>query len=132
MTIALDTPDQIAAWVLLSRRSQLKLQMKGLKTPGLVKWIRENVPGAENARTAKACVLPVETACANAGIEPDWSQVRAQAMRHMGRGVYLDLGVFENFDAMPEEWFKMAQDGSIVVQLTTDEVRERNGELYSA
>lgn len=42
MTIILDTPEQINMWVLLSRRAQLWLQGKGLKTPGLFKWLSEN------------------------------------------------------------------------------------------
>jgi len=44
MTISLTTPKQINAWVLLSRRSQLKMHEAGLKTPGIFKWIETNLP----------------------------------------------------------------------------------------
>src|SRR5689334_4564089 len=79
-TIVLDTPAQISMWILLSRRHQLQLQLKGYRTAGLVKWCKANIPGAANARTAKDCVVPVEYAISQAGGEVDYKLVNINCL----------------------------------------------------
>lgn len=131
--IILDTPEQINMWVLLSRRSQLKLQQKGLNVPGIVKWCRNNIPGCESARTAKQCVVPVEYAISEAGGQVDYSLVNVHIMRNVGDGIFADLGVFSDPDvALAEnpEFGPMFDDGALEIVLTLDPPRERNGQFY--
>lgn len=132
-TIALDTPEQITMWVLLSRRSQLKLQMKGLKVPGIVKWCKANVPGAERARTARDCIVPLEYMIAERNGPADFSIVNVHVMRIVGNGVFQDLGIFPDTTTVEvehPEWMTLYHNGGLEVVFTLDEPRESNGQFY--
>jgi len=65
-TIVLDKPEQIAAWYLLSLRSRLYMQTRGLRTPGIVALCNER--GYSNKKTAKGCLADVERILDEAGI----------------------------------------------------------------
>lgn len=69
MTIALDTPDQISMWVLLSRRAQCHLQIKGLSTPGLIKSMKRD--GLTDHSTAKGALADVNLIIESLGGPPD-------------------------------------------------------------
>lgn len=130
-TIVLDTPNQINAWVLLSRRGQLKLQQKGLKTPGLIKWCRENIPGCERARVARDCIVPVEYALSQIGADVDYSVVNCHVMVQSMSGIFHDRGVFANpDDAKTPELLAAFKNGNLEMVLTLDDVREPNGQIY--
>jgi hypothetical protein len=131
MTIALTTPAQINMWVLLSRRSQLKLQMKGLKVPGIVKWCRENVPGAEKARTAKDCVVPLEYLIAENNGPQDFSIVNVHVMENID-GVFYDLGVFNDMKEVEDDpWMvSLYVGGNLELVFTLDETRPPNNKTY--
>jgi hypothetical protein len=127
----LDTPEQINMWVLLSRRAQLKLQMKGIKTPGIVKWCRKNVPGAETARTARDCIVPLEYLIAENGGPQDFSIVNVHVMLHRGgvfldRGIYSDMSEVEANSAFVEAYAK----GRLEIVYTLDEPRDATGEMF--
>lgn len=127
MTIALDTPEQIAMWVLLSRRHQLQSQMKGIKTPGLIKWCQANIEGA--GRTAKSCVVPVEYAISQAGGEVDYNLVNLHVMYRQG-GLFHDQGIFSHPDDMHEGLKRAYEAGRLEIVLTLDEPRESNRQVY--
>lgn len=129
----LDTPEQIEMWVLLSRRAQLKLQMKGIRTPGLVKWCRENIEGAEKARTAKDCVVPVEFAIALAGGKTDYTLVNVHVMERVNDEVFQDLGIFPDMDAVEQNAGLVAlyMANRLELVFTLDEPREATGDLYT-
>jgi hypothetical protein len=132
-SITLDTPEQITAWVLISRRHQIALQMNGLKTPGLVKWCRENVPGAEQARTVRDCIVPVEYALSELGAEVSDNLVNVHIMERVNSGAFIDRGVYSD----PEEavnthpvFMEMQAKGNLEVVLTLDEPRPQNGKIF--
>jgi hypothetical protein len=128
----LDTPEQIAMWVLLSRRSQLKMQMKGLKVPGIVKWCRENIEGCENARTARDCVLPVEYAIASAGGPQDYSIVNVHVMRKTPDGLFHDRGIHPDMAAVEADptMVRLYERGMLEIVYTMDEPRPSNGQIF--
>jgi hypothetical protein len=134
MSIILDTPEQINMWVLLSRRAQLKMQLKGVVTKGLVKWCKANIPGCERARTAKDCVVPVEYAISEAGGPPDYSVVNVHVMEHSTTpGIFVDNGIYstmEEVEAVPR-FVKLFRQGNLEIVLTLEEPREPNSQLYS-
>lgn len=135
MTIALTEPHQITMWVLLSRRAQLKLQAKGIKTPGLIKWCRENIEGCEKARTWKDCVLPVEYAIAEGGGPQDFSIVNVHVMRNLGGGTFSDLGIFNDMTVPEanEDWLRLYANGGLEIVYTMDEPRDAiPGMLYQS
>jgi hypothetical protein len=131
MTITLDTPEQITMWVLLSRRSQLKMQMKGYRTNGLVKWCKANIPGCENARTAKDCIVPVEYEIAERGGPHDYSIVNVHVM-HNDAGYFWDRGIYPNMDAVESNPFFVSQyqQGKLELVFTLEEPRDANGKAY--
>jgi hypothetical protein len=127
---SLDTPEQKNMWVLLSRRHQIQLQLKGLKTPGLVKWCKANIPGAEKARTAKDCIVPVEYAISQAGGEVDYGLVNVQVLvKRMGllfdAGIFSDIFVVEMVPAFIRDY----QEGRLEIVLTLDEPRKATNEI---
>jgi len=66
-TIVLDTPETIHAWYILSMHSRAKMQIKGLKTPGLIRVMNER--GYSNKRTAKGVKADLERIMDEAGIK---------------------------------------------------------------
>lgn len=127
----LDTPQQIGLWVLLSRRHQLQLQMKGLKTPGLVKWCQNNIPGA--GRTAKDCVVPVEFAISEAGGEVDYKLVNVQVMEKVRSDIFQDLGIYSDITEVEASGYfrSLAENGRLEIVLTLDEPRKPTGDLLT-
>lgn len=98
MTIALDTPEQINMWVLLSRRARLKLQMKGLKTPGLLKWCKANI-GPECTTAAKALTAVNELIAENGGPnDPDQNYI--VAVDQYNSGIFADGGIMTEAEVM--------------------------------
>lgn len=128
-------------WVLLSRRSQIKMHL-GLRpdgtpanvkipVPGLMKWCKANIEGCENARTVRDCIVPVETAIAMAGGPQDFSIVNVHVMLVRGglfhdRGVYNDMSEVEAVPAFVNAY----QQGRLEIVYTLDAPREPNGEIY--
>jgi hypothetical protein len=131
MTIALDTPEQITMWVMLSRRAQLKLQLKGIKVPGIVKWCRANVPGAENARTAKQCVVPLEYMIADAGGPQDFSIVNVHVMYKSG-GLFFDKGIYSDMSEVEADpaFVELYKRGLLEIVYTLDEPREATDQIF--
>lgn len=58
MAIVLDKPEQISAWYILSMHSRCKMQMRGLKSPGLIRVLNER--GFTNKKTAKGAKADLE------------------------------------------------------------------------
>jgi len=130
-TIVLDKPEQINLWVLLSRRHQIQLHLKGLQVKGLVKWLKANFPEA-GIRTARDGIVPVEYAISQAGGEIDYNLVNVHIMLNRG-GLFFDKGVFSDPDvALAEhpEFGKWYSEGSLEVVLVTDEPRNATDEIF--
>lgn len=131
MSIMLDTPEQINLWVLLSRRHQVQLHLKGIKVPGILKWGKDHFPG--EVKTVKDMVVAVETAISMAGGEPDFNLVNVQTFLKRG-GLLYDLGVFPTMaevEAKPE-FVKAYERGILEIMFTTEDVREANSQVYMA
>jgi hypothetical protein len=138
-TIVLDTPEQIQMWVLLSRRAQLKLWLKGegtenpgfYQTKGLIKWCRVHIPGCESARRARDCIVPVENAIVFAGGPQDFSIVNVHVMEVSG-DYFLDRGVFPDMSAVEAEpaLVELYNLGLLELVYTMDAPREPNGKAY--
>lgn len=131
MTIVFDTPAQISMWVLLSRRSQIRLHLKGYPVAGLVKWCRANIDGCENARTVKQCVVPVEYAIASANGPQDFSIVNVHVMLSRG-GMFFDRGIYPDMDAVEDNpgFVKAYEAGKLEIVYTLEDTREANGEVF--
>lgn len=130
MSIVLDTPEQINMWVLLSRRAQLKLQIKGIKTPGIIKWCKDNI-GPE-CTTAKKALLRVNEVIAENGGPYDNDQHVLVAMSTDDSGLYADAGIHPNMaaiEAIPE-FVKAYGEGRLHLMLTNDDVRDSNRQVY--
>jgi hypothetical protein len=133
-SIVLDTPEQINVWVLLSRRHQLQLQLNGIKTPGLIKWCRTNIPGCEHARTAKDCVVPVEYALSEADARVDYKLVNLHAMRKASSDseFYVDAGIYDSPADITDPSFPSNYAAGLVeLVLTLEPVRNPNGQVYT-
>jgi hypothetical protein len=65
--IILDTPEQINAWYVLSMYSRLRMQERGLKTPGLIRVLKER--GYITKSTAKAAIPEFEAYMDSVGID---------------------------------------------------------------
>ena len=57
-SIVLDTPDAISAWYILSMHSRAKMQVRGMKSPGLIRVMNER--GLSNKKTAKGVKADLE------------------------------------------------------------------------
>jgi hypothetical protein len=129
-TIVLDTPEQINAWVLMSRISQCHLHMKGIKVPGLLKWLRANVPDCANARTVKAAYCGLLDYCDQFGVSaPGGEQCNYQLLMTPTalNGLYFDMGIVPDLDASVPENVKTAYgEGRVVILRTMDDVRDRD------
>lgn len=132
VSIILDTPEQISAWVLLSRRSQVQMHLKGYKVKGILSALKRDF-GDHGSRVANY-VLPIEEAAAAAGIRNDWKLVNLHVMVGAGHNYYTDEGIYnsdtEAMDAI-EGLAGMVANGIAVVVLTLDACREPNGGGYT-
>ena len=106
MTTMLNTPEQINAWVLLSRRSQLHLHLQGVKVPGIVKWCKANIP-AEYApmNTAKQCLVAFNDWVGDEGLlkEDQWCSYKL--LIGPKRGVYIVADIFPDMAAVEAEYY---------------------------
>lgn len=131
MSITLDTPEQINAWVLLSRISQCHLHLKGYKVNGLAAWLKRNVPDITTERTVKAMYPRLLDYCDTFGISaPGGEQCNYQILMTGGplTGLYLDQGIVSSLaevEANPT-WAKAYGEDRLVIMRTMDEPRERD------
>jgi hypothetical protein len=136
MTIALDTPEQINMWVLLSRRAQLKMHLAGYPVKGLVAWCKRNLDmteGGKPIRTAKDAVVPLEYLISQHGGQVDWKVVNMHVMRRLNDEVFQDLGIWDSPEEIQEgsPMHQMYEAGSLEIVLTTQETRKPTGELFT-
>ena len=128
-SFTLDTPEQINAWVLISRISQCHLHMDGLKVPGLLKWLKANIPDCADARTVKAAYPRLLDYCDSLGIEaPGGERCNYQVLITVFQGLYLDAGIvgsIADIEANPD-WVKAYAEGRMVILRTMDAVRDRD------
>ena len=125
MSFTLDTPAQISMWVLLSRRHQIRLHLKGYPQKGLAACLKREFPEV-HGRLVKDFVVPVEFAICEAGGEADYNIVNVHVMEKTKGGMYFrDMGIFDSMDAAgtPENREKFAA-GLLEVVLTTEAVRD--------
>lgn len=127
----LSGPEQVGAWVLLSRRHQVQLHLKGLTQKGIVGALKRDI-GDHGNRVANY-VLPIEEACAAAGIANDWKIVNLHVMVQAAPNYYTDEGIYnsdvEAMDAV-EGLAEMVADGGAVVVLTLEAPRDRIAAAY--
>lgn len=124
----LDTKPQINMWVLLSRRHQVQLHLKGLKVKGITTALKRDF--GDHGRQVKDYIAPIEQAIAEAGGEVDYNLVSVHVLVSR-MGMFFDRGVFPDMEtASTPEHVQMFADGDLIVVLTTDEPREANNEIY--
>ena len=132
MTIVLDKPEQISAWVLLSRRHQIQLHLKGYTQKGLLKSVNQTL--GTNYHRVKDLVVPVEFALSQAGVEIDYKLVNINMLEIVRPNeVFQDMGIYDSpADITPDSYLgKMYAAGRMEVVLTTEAVRPPNGNLLS-
>lgn len=127
---SLDTPEQINAWVILSRISQAHLHMKGYTVKGLASWLKRNVPECENLRTVKQMYPRLLDYAGEFGIEaPGGEQCNYQVLRTpkaVLNGLYFDAGVVSSIEEVEANdlWAEDYADDRLVIIRTMDEPRE--------
>lgn len=132
MTISLNTPEQINHWVLLSRRQQVQLHLKGLKVKGIMAALKRDIPGCENITRVSQAVLPIEEAISFAGGEADFNLVNVHVCRKHEQGVLSDRGIFATMAEVEadEKFVKMYNAGVLEIMLTDKPVREKTNDIY--
>lgn len=128
-SFSLDTPEQINAWVLLSRISQCHLHMDGLKVNGLLKWLKANVPDCADCHTVKAAYPRLLDYCDQFNLSaPGGERCNYQVLITVFSGLYLDYGVFRTLADIEanEQFSKAYREGRMVVLRTMDSVRDRD------
>jgi len=131
MTIALTTPTQINAWVLLSRISQCHIHMKGYPVKGLHKWLVKNVPDCADTRTVKQAYPRLLDYCDQFGLAaPGGEQCHYQVLVK-GLGLYHDQGVFDTMADVEADENIVARyaEGRVVILRTMDEPRPRDRKI---
>lgn len=130
MTVILDTPAQISLWVLLSRRHQIQMHLKGYPIRGLAAALKREFPG--QGRYVKDFIVPVEFAISEKGGEVDYKLVNVHIMEVVSDGVFADRGIFATMDeaGTPENRALFAK-GAIEAALTVEAPREPNGQMYT-
>lgn len=125
MSIVLDTPEQINAWVLLSRISQCHLHMKGLKVPGLAKWLKANVPDITTERTVRDMYPRLLDYCDTLGISAPGDEMCNYQVLIRGRNdeIYLDYGIYPNLDVVAEEYGDDYRQDLVIIMRTMEVVR---------
>jgi hypothetical protein len=132
MSISLDTPEQINAWVLLSRISQCHIHMNTtMKVPGLASWMKANVPDVTNERTVKDMYPRLLDYCDTLGVQaPGGEQCNYQILMTGGplTGLYFDYGIVDSMtevEANPT-WVKAYAENRLVIMRTMEPVRDRD------
>lgn len=116
MTIMLDTPEQINAWVLLSRRHQLHLHLRGVKVPGIVKWCKANIPAEYGTvTTAKNALAYLNDYIGDIGGIPEDEWCSFKLLIGPERGVYIIAGIFEDMAAVENEYYSQWNGESYVI-----------------
>lgn len=131
MTIVLDKPEQINAWVLLSRISQCHLHMKGLAVKGLHKWLVANVPDCADTHTVKQAYPRLLDYCDQFGITaPGGEQCQYQVLIK-ALGLYHDQGIFASMADIEADENIVARyaEGRVVILRTMDAVRDRDPKI---
>lgn len=127
MTTSLDTPEQINAWVILSRVHQAELHMKGLKVPGLLKWLKANIPDCANATSVKnAYPALLDYADAEGVLGNHKELCNYQVLATPAKGsVYFDQGIFDSIEDIQNAPGMKAvyDDGRVVILRTMKDVR---------
>jgi hypothetical protein len=130
MSITLDTPEQISMWVLISRRHQVQLHLKGLKVKSIMAALKRDF--GDHGNRVTNYIVPIEYAISEAGGEVDYSLVNVHVMLSRG-GMFFDRGVYDSTDAAlathPEFGEQFAK-GNLEVVLTTDEPRPMTNEIF--
>lgn len=128
MTV-LDKPEQISMWVLVSRRHQVQMHLKGLTQKGIIAALKRDI--GNNGNRVKDYVVPIEFAISEAGGQVDYKLVNVHICEILGNGLFKDLGVFPDPDHAAENAGIMAlhMAGRLEIMLTTDEPREATGQL---
>lgn len=128
MTITLDTPEQINAWILLSRVHQAELHMKGYSVKGLLKWLQANIPDCANDRTVKdAYPHLLDYAGEFGGVLDNHKELCNYQLlvAKMGHNLYFDFGIFDSIDdiqSIPN--MQRAYDaGRVIILRTMKDVR---------
>lgn len=128
-SIVLDTPEQINAWVLLSRISQCHLHMGGYPVKGLLKWLKNNVPDCAKDRTVKDAYPHLLDYCDQFGVSaPGGERCNYQVLVTRFQGLYLDCGIFATMQDIEaeENIVKAYGEGRVVILRTMDDVRDRD------
>ena len=131
MSISLDTPEQINAWVLLSRIGQCRLHMKGMTVPGLASWMKKNIPDVTTERTVKAMYPRLLDYCDEVGVgtmDDDLCNYQVLLTPSALNGLYFDMGIvnsISDIEANPT-FVEAYNDGRLVITRTMDDVRDRD------
>lgn len=129
MTV-IDTPAGINMWVLLSRRRQIQMHLRGLTVKGLAATLKREFPDV-GGRYVKDFIVPVEFAISQAGGEVDYKLVNVHICEKLPNGLFQDMGIYPDLDTAGNQagvkalWFA----GRIECILTTEDVRDADGRL---
>lgn len=130
MGIILDTPEQISMWVMLSRRHQVQLHLKGLKVKGIMAALRRDF--GDQGRRVRDYVVPIEYAISQAGGRVDYRLVNVHIMQKYG-GLFHDRGIYPDPDSALATCPEFAQHfakGNLEVVLTDAEPRPMTQEVF--
>lgn len=140
MTIVLDTPEQINAWVLMSRVSQVSLHLKGHKVKGLAAWLKMNVPAeycSGKERTVKDFTIPLLDWCDDENVPTDRVGSLIEGINYLvvcsgspGSNLYYDQGIYETMDEAWADWYAEYMQGCVHVFRTWDAVRGSQPKMY--
>jgi hypothetical protein len=126
----LDTPAGINMWVMLSRRHQVQMHLKGLKVKGIMAALRRDF-GDHGNRVANY-IVPIESEIGMAGGIVDYNLVNVHVMQRVDDSLFMDCGIFANMnevEAFPGlvEAYSL---GQLEIVYTLDEPRQPNGKAY--
>jgi hypothetical protein len=140
MTIVIDTPAGINAWILMSRVSQCHLHMKGMKVPGLAKWMKNNIPDVTTERTVKDMYPRLLDYCQSVGVEfsEDGNGIHEECnyqvlltahTYHPLFGLYMDQGVYNKMSDVAAVWSDEHAQGRVVIVRTMEDVRGKDSSI---
>lgn len=129
-TIVLNTPEQITAWIWLSRKHQCRLHMEGYTVPHLFTWLKRNVPDITTERTVKDAYPRLLDYLDTIGIDTsDDTLCNYQILMTPSggfSGLYFDRGIvgsLSEVEANPD-FVNAYADGRLVIMRTMAETRE--------
>lgn len=131
MTIVLDKPEQINAWVLMSRISQCHIHMQGYPVKGLHKWLVKNVPDAAGTRTVKDAYPRLLDYCDTFGVTAPGGERCHYQVLVKTLGLYHDRGVFASMADIEANDAIVARyaEGRVVILRTMGAVRDRDPKI---